>query len=167
MNREISAKEVRLISADGNQLGVVPISEAIALAEKDQLDLAEVNPNSVPPVCRIMDYGKFKYKQTKKEKEAKKKQHVVKVKEVKIRPQIEEHDYKVKLDSSKKFLEKGNKVKLTLLFRGREMAHKEIGEAVLKKFYGELLESKLGVIEAEAKLFGKAITVVMGPLRTH
>jgi translation initiation factor IF-3 len=114
-----------------------------------------------------MDYGRFKYKQTKKEKEAKKKQHVVKVKEVKIRPQIEEHDYKVKLDNSKKFLEKGNKVKLTLLFRGREMAHKEIGEALLKKFCGEILESKLGAVEAEAKLFGKAITLVMSPLKIH
>ena len=146
---------------------MIPFPEALALAEKDLLDLAEVNPNSVPPVCRILDYGKYKYKQTKKEKEAKKKQHVVKVKEVKLRPQIEEHDYNVKLDNSKKFLEKGNKVKLTLVFRGREMAHKEIGEAVLKKFCGEIIESKLGAIEAEAKFFRKAMTLVMSPLKTH
>jgi translation initiation factor IF-3 len=144
---------------------VISRDDAIRIAESKILDLVEVQPTSVPPVCRIMDYGKFRYKQTKKEKEAKKKQHVVKVKEIKLRPQIEEHDYLVKLDSVKKFLAKGNKVKLTLVFRGREMAHKEIGEEVLKRFCTDIIESKLGAVESEAKMIGKTVLVVLGPLK--
>ncbi|MBN2144256.1 MAG: translation initiation factor IF-3 [Candidatus Aureabacteria bacterium] len=165
INREIPAKEIRVIADDGQQLGIISRDEAIRLAESKLLDLVEVNPTSVPPVCRIMDYGKFRYKQTKKEKEAKKKQHVVKVKEIKLRPQIEEHDYLVKLESAKKFLTKGNKVKVTLVYRGRELAHKEIGEEVHKKFCADIVETKLGAIESEAKMIGRTVLVVIGPLK--
>ena len=115
----------------------------------------------------MLDFGKYKYQQTKKEHDAKKKQHVVKVKEIKIRPQIEEHDYNVKLDSALNFLEKGNKVKMTLVFKGRELAHKEIGEAVLKKFCNEVVDSKLGAMESEGKMIGRSITLVLAPTKLH
>lgn len=126
-----------------------------------------MGPNASPPVCRILDYGKFKYRQTKKEKEAKKKQHVVKVKEIKLRPRIDPHDFTIKLDSAKKFLAKGCKVKLTLVFRGREMSHKEIGESIFIKFTEEIVDQKLGLIESEVKKMGKTETLVIAPLKVH
>ena len=167
INAEIRCKEVRVIGGDAQQLGVMSVKDALAAAEKEGLDLVEVNPHSVPPVCRMLDFGKYKYKQTKKERDAKKKQHVVKVKEIKIRPQIEEHDYHVKLDSALSFLEKGNKVKMTLVFKGRELAHKEIGEAVLKKFCNDVVDSKLGAMESEGKMIGRSITLVLAPTKLH
>lgn len=156
-----------MIGYEGQQLGIVPIEEALRLAEEETFDLVEVSANATPPVCRILDYGKYKYKLTKKEKEAKKKQHVIKVKEVKLRPAIDEHDYLVKLDSAKKFLEKANKVKLTMMFRGRELAHKEIGEGILVKFCQEITSASLGSLESEPKMIGRAITVVIAPSKTH
>ncbi|OVE73688.1 translation initiation factor IF-3 [bacterium B13(2017)] len=166
INREIRSAEVRLIGDDGKQLGIIPTKKAIELAQNEDQDLVEVNPNATPSVCRVMDYGKYKYRQTKKEKEAKKRQHVIKVKEIKLRPAIDEHDCNVKLENAKKFLEKGNKVKLTLMFRGRELAHKEIGEAVLKRFCESLVESKFGAIESNVKRIGRNMTMVVAPLKT-
>ena len=167
VNAEIRCKEVRVINGEGQQLGIMSVKDALAAAVKEELDLVEVNPNSEPPVCRILGFGLYKYQQTTKEHDAKKKQHVVKVKEIKIRPQIEEHDYQVKLGSALNFLEKGNKVKMTLVFKGRELAHKEIGEGVLKKFCNEVIESKLGVMESEGKMIGRSITLVLAPTRLH
>lgn len=143
------------------------MQDAIISAEKENLDLVEVGPNASPPVCRILDFGKFKYRQTKKEKEAKKKQHVVKVKEIKLRPRIDPHDFTIKLDSAKKFLAKGCKVKLTLVFRGREMSHKEIGESIFIKFTEEIVDQKLGLIESEVKKMGKTETLVIAPFKAH
>lgn len=167
VNKEIKSPQVRLISEDGAQLGIFSIKEALAIAEKENTDLVELNASSIPSVCRLLDFGKFKYKQTKKEKEARKRQHVIKVKEVKLRPSIDPHDYSIKLDNAKKFLEKGNKVKVTLVFRGREMAHKEIGEEVLKNFCIDLVATKLGAMETDAKRLGKTMMTVIAPVKTH
>ena len=147
-------------------VGVIIIEKAIELATTDSLDVVEVNPNSSPPVCRLMDYGKHRYKQTKKERDSKKKQHVVKVKEIKLRPRIEEHDYHTKYDKTYKFLEKGNKVKVTLMFRGRELAHVDLGEAVLKRFCDEIVASKICTVESDLKRIGRTMIVVLAPNRS-
>src|SRR3974390_3444456 len=127
-NRRIKAREVLAVGVDGEQLGVLPIEQALARAQELGLDLVEVSPMAKPPVCKIMDYGKFKYEAKKKANEAKKKQVVVKLKEIKLRPRTEEHDYDVKLRQAREFLEEGHKVKVTIVFRGREIAHREIGQ---------------------------------------
>lgn len=161
VNREIRAPKVRLINHDGEQLGVVALYEALSRAEEEGLDLVEISAGSTPPVCKIMNYGKFRYDQTKREKESKKMQHQVKVKEVKIKPNTDDHDVDVKLRHAKEFLAKGNKVKITCTFRGREMAHPEIGEALIKRMCDELQD--FAALESPAKMLGRSLTVVLAP----
>jgi len=161
INREIRAPRVRVIDKDGNQLGVLSVAEALSRAEHEGLDLIEIAPNAEPPVCKIIDYGKFRYQQTKKEKESKKSQHQVKVKEVKVKPNTDEHDIQVKLKHAREFIAKGNKVRLTCVFRGREMLHPEFGEKVIHKMCEELAD--VATPESPAKLLGKNLSVVLAP----
>ena len=146
-----------MIDENGTQVGVVNINVALTKADEAGFDLVEVSPNSNPPVCKIMDYGKFKYELAKKEKETKKKQHVVITKEIRLRPKIEEHDFEFKLRHARKFLEAGHRVKATVMFRGRENAHREYGERVLNRF-GEALED-IAKIDKEAKLEGGQLVI--------
>lgn len=161
VNREIRAPKVRLISQSGEQLGVVPLYEALRLAEEAGLDLVEISAGSVPPVCKIINYGKFRYDQTKREKENKKAQHQIKVKEVKVKPNIDEHDLQTKLRHARDFVSKGNKVKITCTFRGREMAHPEIGEKLVKRMCTELED--IAQSETPPKIFGRMLSVVLAP----
>lgn len=160
-NDEIRAPKVRLIGSDGGQVGIVSLSEAKQMARQSRLDLVEVVPNATPPVCKIIDYGKFRYDQTKREKENKKAQHQIKVKEVKLKPNIGEHDFQNKLKRAREFVEKGCKVKVTCMFRGREMAHKEVGLAVVQRMVDGLED--LASPESQLKLMGRFLTVVMAP----
>ena len=160
----IRAHEIRLIGHDGENVGVVSPSEAMDMAAEVGLDLVEISPNARPPVCKIMDFGKFKYEQQKKANEAKKKQKIIEIKEVKFRPNIDTHDYDVKMRSVHKFLGEGDKVKVTLRFRGREMAHQDIGRELLQRIAGDVEE--LGKIEAMPKLEGRQMTMVVAPART-
>ncbi|MEE8339004.1 MAG: translation initiation factor IF-3 [Xanthomonadales bacterium] len=139
-NENITAPQVRVIDADGEQAGIMAIQAALDLADEDGMDLVEIAPNAEPPVCRIMDYGKFRFEQAKKAQIARKKQKNTQLKEVKFRPGTEDHDYQVKMRNVRRFLDEGDKVKLTLRFRGREMAHKELGAAMLKKVETDLGE---------------------------
>ena len=161
INEEIHIREVRVTSATGEQLGVMLTREALHMAEEQHLDLVEVAPKAKPPVCRIMDFGKYRYEQQKREKEAKKKQKVVSIKEVKLRPNIEQHDFDVKLKNALRFVEEGNKVKVTIMFRGRELSHPELGKEVL----GRVAEKLGGLvsIERNAKLEGKNMTMIVAP----
>ena len=159
INEEIRAREVRVVSADNDQLGIMSVRDALAMAEEQHLDLVEVAPNGKPPVCRIMNYGKYRYEQQKLEKEAKKKQKTFTLKEVKLRPHIEDHDFYVKLKNAAKFLGDGNKVKVTIMFRGRELSHPELGLNVLTRFAGELTDQ--AVVEKEAKLEGRNMTMIL------
>lgn len=159
INEEIRAREVRVVSADNDQLGIMSVRDALAMAEEQHLDLVEVAPNGKPPVCRIMNYGKYRYEQQKREKEAKKKQKTFTLKEVKLRPHIEDHDFYVKLKNATKFLGDGNKVKVTIMFRGRELSHPELGLNVLTRFAGELTDQ--AVVEKEAKLEGRNMTMIL------
>lgn len=161
VNEQIRVNKVRLIGAGGEQLGILNIREAQQAADDLGLDLVEISPNAEPPVCKILDYGKFKYEQQKKAAEARKKQKVVDVKEIKIRPTIEEHDYQVKLRNARRFLEEGDKVKVVLRFRGREMAHLDLGMEVLMRFKNDL--SDVGKVEAEPKMEGRQAMMLMGP----
>ena len=153
MNADILNEEVRCIAPDGEQLGVMKTEDAIAEADSHGLDIVEVSPNADPPVCKILDYGKFKFEAQKKRNEAKKKQKVIEVKEIKLRPNIDEHDYQVKMRSVQKFLDEGDKVKVTLRFRGREMAHQELGVNVLNRVREDTDE--VAKIEAFPKLEGR------------
>jgi translation initiation factor IF-3 len=157
----IRASQVRLISGDGTQLGVMATRDAMDVAVKEGLDLVEVAPNADPPVCRIMDYGKFKYEASKKEQEARKKTKAFQLKEIKLRPHTDEHDLNTKINSLRKFLEKKNRVKLTLMYRGREFAYQEIGIELLLKIAEEVKD--LGAIEQEAKKEGRNATMVIVP----
>ena len=159
INNEITVDEVRLVDGDGEMQGVVSVAEAIKMAEDAGLDLVEVSPNASPPVCKILDHGKYKYEQQKKAAEARKKQKTVDVKEVKIRPGIEEHDYNVKMRNARKFLENGDKVKVTMRFRGREMAHQDIGMDLLKRMIEELAD--VGKVDLEPKMEGRQIIMVL------
>jgi translation initiation factor IF-3 len=161
INGEIDAPEIRLIGSDGEQLGVVSLREAMLKAEDAELDLVEIAPTAAPPVCRIMDYGKYKYQEQKKQHEAKLKQKQIQVKEVKFRPGTDENDYQIKLRNMTRFLEEGDKVKVTLRFRGREMAHQEFGVAQLKRIETDLAE--LGTVEQFPKLEGRQMVMVMSP----
>jgi translation initiation factor IF-3 len=161
VNDRIRISPVRLIDEDGTQIGIVPTDEARTIALDKGLDLVEVAPNSRPPVCRIMDFGKYKYEQARKTREAKKKQHTITVKELKLRPKIEDHDFGFKMRHARRFLEEGDKVKFTLRFRGREMTHPELGERVLNRIKDELGE--LGVVEADIRREGRTMTMLMGP----
>ena len=162
INEEIRVKEVRLIDQDGEQAGIVSIQQALEMAEQVELDLVEISPNAEPPVCRIMNYGKFLYEKSKTAKEQKKKQKVVQVKEIKFRPGTDEGDYQVKLRSLIRFLEDGDKAKITVRFRGREMAHQDIGFDVLERVKNDLAE--ISVVEsAPGKLEGRQAVMVLAP----
>jgi len=161
INTEIMASKVRLIEADGTNVGVVSITDALGRAESAGLDLVEIVPNADPPVVKILDFGKFKYEEQKRKSEARKKQKVIEVKEIKMRPGIEEHDYQVKMRAIHRFLEEGDKVKVTLRFRGREMAHQEIGARVLTRVQEDL--TPFAKVEASAKMEGRQMTMVFAP----
>ena len=159
INEEIRAREVRLVSSTNEQLGIMQLRDALRLAAEQTLDLVEVAPLAKPPVCRIMDYGKFRYEQQKREKEARKKQKVITVKEVKVRPNIEDHDFNVKLKNAQRFLQDGDKVKATVMFRGRELSHPELGRQVLIKMAGLLKD--IANVEREPKLEGKNMIMIL------
>jgi translation initiation factor IF-3 len=161
INERIRAPEIRLIGAEGENVGVVTPSRALAMAAELGLDLVEISPNAVPPVCKIMDFGKFKYEQQKKEAEARKKQKIIEIKEIKFRPGTDTHDYDVKMRSVKKFLSEGDKVKVTLRFRGREMAHQELGLELLKRVAADVEE--IAKIENMPKLEGRQMVMMIGP----
>lgn len=161
INEQIRVKEVRVTSNDGEQLGILSVKEALRLAQEKNLDLVEVAPNAAPPVCKIMDYGKHKYEQSKREKEAKKKQKIVSVKEVKVRPNIEDHDLDVKIKNALRFLEDGDKVKVTLMFRGREISHVNIAKELLHRV-AEAVGEK-AIVEREAKVEGKNMIMILAP----
>ena len=161
VNEEIREKEVRLIGPNGEQIGIMSSREALSIAESKELDLVMIAPQAKPPVCKIMDYGKYLYELQKKEKEAKKKQKVITIKEVRISPNIEDHDLNVKAKNAEKFLKDGDKVKVTVRFRGREAEHSHFGMDILKKFADKL--SEVGSIEKEPKLEGKNMIMVLAP----
>lgn len=161
INEEIRAREVRVTSSTGEQLGIMATKDALHMAIEQQLDLVEVAPMGKPPVCRIMDFGKFRYEQQKRDKEAKKKQKVVTVKEVKLRPNIEQHDFDVKYKNALRFIEDGDKVKVTIMFRGRELSHPELGRKVLLKMAAELKD--LVTVERDPKLEGKNMIMILSP----
>ncbi len=163
VNQKIRAREVRVISADGQQLGVMPTSQALGLAQQSGMDLVEVAPNAVPPVCKVVEYGKFKYEQEKREREARKHQHADKLKEIKLRLNIDDHDYETKLKHMREFLEDGMKVKVSLFFRGREMAHQEYGNQLMQRVLTDLT----GVchVEAPPRPMGRSIHMMLGPVR--
>lgn len=165
MNRNIRAREVRLISEDGRQLGIKPVEEALNYADEVGLDLVEVDPRANPPVCRVMDYGKYRYEQTIRQKEARKKQTLVTFKEMKMRPKIDQHDYDIKTRHIRRFLEAGHKVKVTVMFRGREMSHTELGEKLLAKLSEDIQD--LGTVESQPKLDGRNMVMVINPIHTH
>jgi translation initiation factor IF-3 len=162
INEGIRAKEVRLVGPDGDQIGIKPIEDALQMAEEMDLDLVEVAPLAQPPVCKIMDYGKYRYEQTVKMKEARKKQSVVVFKEMKLRPKIDRHDYEIKRKHIERFLKSGYKVKVTIMFRGREMSHTELGKGLLEQLAEELID--LGVVESDAKLDGRNMQMIMAPI---
>ncbi len=161
INEEIRAKEVRVNSEAGEQIGIMSLKDALNEAQSRQLDLVEIAPNATPPVCRIMDYGKYRYEQQKREKDVRKKQKVISVKEIKLRPKIEEHDFQVKLKNVVKFLTDGDKVKLTIMFRGRELMYVELGKKVLDRMADELKD--ISIIEKAAKLEGKNLFLIVAP----
>ena len=159
INEEIRDKEIRLVSADGEQLGIMSAQEALEKAEAANLDLVKISPNAVPPVCKLMDYGKFKFEQTKREKEARKNQHVVEIKEVRMSPSIDSNDFNVKLRNAQKFLADGNRVKVSIRFRGREMAHTEIGRDLLLKFAEQCAD--IAVMDKDPKLEGRFMSITL------
>lgn len=161
VNEEIKVREVRLISPEGEQLGVVPIRQALEMARERNLDLVEVAPQAKPPVCKLMDYNRWKYEQQKKQREAKKKQRVQDVKELKIRPAIDDHDFNVKARNARRFLMEGDKVKAVIVFRGREIVHLELGQRVLERLYESIKD--VGAIERPPKLEGHNMVMVIAP----
>ena len=161
MNDEITAPEVRLIGTDGEQIGVMSVRAALEAAAEAELDLVEISPNAEPPVCRLMDYGKFRFDQKKEQQAARKKQKQVQVKEVKFRPGTDEGDYNVKLRNLHRFLEDGDKAKVTMRFRGREHAHRELGLAVLKRVEADLAE--LALVEQQPQMEGRQMVMVLAP----
>jgi translation initiation factor IF-3 len=161
VNEEIRARDVRLVGDGGEQLGIVTLRDALRIAQERQLDLVEVAPTARPPVVRVMDFGKFKYEQSKRDREARKKQRQVNIKEVKMRPRIEEHDFDVKMRNAERFLREGDKVKATITFRGREVVHPELGRQVLDRLAESL--SALASIERPARAEGRNITMILTP----
>ena len=161
INQQISVPEVRLIDAEGEQVGIISTREALRAAEESGLDLVEISPTAKPPVCRIMDYGKYLFEVSKKQAEAKKKQKQIQVKELKFRPTTEEGDYQVKLRNLIRFLEHGDKVKITLRFRGREVAHQDLGMKILARLQQDIAEH--GIVEQQAKREGKQLMMVLSP----
>lgn len=161
VNEQIRDREVRLIDVNGEQLGIMSAKEAQKIAYERQLDLVKVAPQAKPPVCRIMDYGKYKYEMNKKEREARKNQKVVNIKEVRLSPTIEEHDLNVKKRNAEKFLNNGDKVKVSIRFRGRQLSHAEIGQEIMERFARDLED--LAVIEKKPKLEGKNMIMIIAP----
>lgn len=163
INRAIRAREVRVVDDEGGQLGILSLYDALAAAEERGLDLVEVSPNAVPPVCRIMDYGKYKYQQSKRAAEAKKKTAKVELKEVKMRPKTEDHDFQFKVKNALRFLEEGNKVKFTVMFRGREVTHPEFGRRLLEKVLEDIKD--VGQVESQPSMAGRFMTMVVAPVK--
>lgn len=161
VNRQIRITPVRVIGSDGSQLGILEVDAALRMAEEQGLDLVEVAATARPPVVRIMDYGKYKFEMAKQARQAKKKQHVIELKEVKYRPGIDDHDFDTKTRHARRFLEEKNKVKVTMMFRGRQVAHPELGQAVLDRVATQLAD--VGKIESAGRLEGKSITMILAP----
>jgi len=161
LNEQITAPEVRLIDEDGSQAGIVPLEKAMELASEKNLDLVEVAPMATPPVCKIVDYGKLLYETAKKEKEAKKRQHIISVKEVRMRPKTDEHDFTFKMKHARKFLEQKNRVKFAVFFRGREMDHQYMGEQMLQRVI--ILLEDIAKVESGIKMEGRHMTMLMSP----
>ena len=161
MNFEINVPTVRLVGVDGEMIGVVTTREALAAAEESGFDLVEISPNADPPVCKLLDFGKFKYEQQKKKNEARKKQKIIEVKEIKLRPNIDDHDYDVKMRAATGFLDEGDKVKVTMRFRGREMMHQDLGMNVLMRVKDQL--DPLAKVEQSPQLEGRQMTMVLAP----
>ena len=159
INEQIRDKEIRLIGEDGEQVGVISVKEALAMAQEAELDLVMISPNAKPPVCKIVDYGKFRYEQMRREKEAKKKQKVTEVKEIRLSPNIDANDLNTKANQARKFLVKGDKVKVSLRFRGREMAHVNVGKEILDQFYEKLED--IAVVDKPAKLEGRSMVMFL------
>ena len=159
INEQIRDKEVRLIGANGEQIGVMSSKEAYFKAKDAGLDLVKISPNAKPPVCKIVDYGKYRYEQTRKAKEAKKKQKTVETKEIRLSPNIDTNDLNTKVNQTKKFLQKGNKIKVSLRFRGREMAHKDVGREILNSFYEQLKD--VAVVDKPAKMEGRSMVMFL------
>ncbi|WP_166512347.1 translation initiation factor IF-3 [Desulfallas thermosapovorans] len=161
INENIRVREIRVVDVDGKQLGVLPTREAFKLAEERQLDLVEIAPQAKPPVCRIMDYGKFRYEQSKREKEARKNQRIINVKEVKLRPNIDDHDFNVKAKNAIRFLKDGDKVKVTIMFRGRQIVHPDLGKKLLERMAEQVTD--LANVERQPKLEGKNMIMILAP----
>lgn len=161
INEEVKGKDARLLGPEGEQLGIFSVKEAFRMAQEQELDLVEISPNAKPPVCRIMDYGKFRYEQSKREKETRKKQKIISVKEVKIRPNIEDHDLQVKTKNAVKFLSEGDKVKVTLMFRGREMAHAELGKQLMARVAE--ITKEVSNVERHPKVEGRNMIMILTP----
>lgn len=161
INREIKAASIRLVNEKGDMIGVVPVAEGLRMAEAAGLDLVEISPNAEPPVCKILDYGKYKYEAQKKAHEARKKQKVIQIKEIKLRPNIGEHDLEIKMRSAQQFLADGDKVKITLRYRGRELAHQEIGMRLLQKVQADLADTVK--IEQSPRMEGKQMVMIVAP----
>jgi len=157
----INIPQVRLVLEDGTMHGVISTREAISMAQEIGLDLVELSPDAKPPVCKILDYGKFKYQEQKKASEARKKQKVIEIKEIKMRPMIDDHDYDVKMKAIRRFFDEGDKVKVTLRFRGREMAHQELGQKLLERVKGDTIE--IAKVESEPRFEGRQIVMVLAP----
>ena len=164
VNHEIKAREVRLIGPDGKQLGIMPLKDALRYAQEAQLDLVKIASNAKPPVCKIMDFGKYKYEQSKREKEARKNQKVISIKEIRMNPTIDDHDFQVRLKSAVKFLKDGNKVKVSIKFRGRQMIHTKLGEDVLNKMVEHIQE--VGIVEKPPTMEGRNMVMVLSPKQT-
>ena len=163
INEEIRDKEVRLIDENGEQLGVVSVKEAMNLAQEKNLDLVKIAPTAKPPVCKIIDYGKYRYEQARREKEAKKKQKVIEIKEVRLSPNIDENDLNTKINAARKFIQKGDRVKVTLRFRGREMSHMAQSKHILDEFAEKLAD--VAVVEKPAKVEGRSLTLILSEKR--
>ena len=161
INNRIDSREVRLIDAEGNNVGVVPTRQALIMAEEANLDLVEISPDAKPPVAKILDFGKFKFQEQKKAAEARKKQRVIEIKEIKLRPMIDDHDYDVKLKAAMRFFGEGDKVKVTLRFRGREMDHQELGHKLLNRVKADTLE--IAKVEMEPRFEGRQIIMILAP----
>ncbi|HPU01417.1 MAG TPA: translation initiation factor IF-3 [Bacillota bacterium] len=161
VNEQIKAREVRVIDVDGTQIGVMALQDALEIARQKRMDLVNVAPNENPPVCRLMDFGKYKYEQSKREREARKKQKMVTIKEIRLRPKIEKHDFEVKLRSTRRFLESGDKVKVTVMFRGRELAHPEMAKRLCEEMARALQDC--AVVERSAKLEGCNMIMILSP----
>ncbi len=165
VNDRIRSNEIRLIGAEGENVGVVTPARGMEMAQEVGLDLVEISPNANPPVCKIMDFGKFKYEQQKRESEARKKQKIIEVKEVKFRPNTDTHDYNVKMRNVFKFLENGDKVKITLRFRGREMAHQDLGRKLLHRVADDVHEAGTGKVDSIPKMEGRQMVMMINPVK--